>query len=61
MVGAAYPEEVATAVTHGPDAIAGPVINSSRGIIYTGAGPDFAEKARAAATAVRDEINALRD
>jgi orotidine-5'-phosphate decarboxylase len=53
--------DLATAVTHGPDSLAGPVINSSRGIIYAGAGPDFAEKARAAATAVRDEINALRD
>jgi orotidine-5'-phosphate decarboxylase len=52
---------VAAAVNHGPDRLAGPVINSSRGIIYASSGPDFADKARAAALALRDEINALRD
>lgn len=52
--------DLSTAVTHGPDSLAGPVISSSRGIIYAGGGPDFADKARAAALALRDEINALR-
>lgn len=46
------------AVTHGPTAGGlGPVINSSRGIIYASAGPDFAEAARGAAVALRDRIN----
>jgi orotidine-5'-phosphate decarboxylase len=35
----------------------GPVINSSRGIIYASSGPDFAQAARAAAQALRDRIN----
>ncbi|MDD3119033.1 MAG: orotidine-5'-phosphate decarboxylase [Victivallales bacterium] len=38
----------------------GLVINSSRGIIYAGKGPDFAAAARRAATALRDEINRHR-
>lgn len=49
-----------TAVKHGPDAAAGPVISSSRGILYAGAGADFAAQARAAALALRDQINARR-
>ncbi|MFQ6102056.1 MAG: orotidine-5'-phosphate decarboxylase [Anaerolineae bacterium] len=50
------------AVTHGPtlDGL-GPVINSSRGIIYASSGPDFSEAARAAALALRDRINQLRE
>ena len=36
------------------------VFNSSRGILYASSGPDFAEKAREAAIALRDEINAAR-
>lgn len=52
--------DLQTAVAHGPDVIAGPVINASRSILYAGAGPNFAEKARAAALALRDEINVLR-
>ena len=49
------------AVAHGPTADGlGPVINSSRGIIYASPGPDFAEAARAAALALRDRINELR-
>ena len=51
-----------TAVTHGPTALAiGPVINSSRGIIYASRGPDFAEAARTAALALRDRINQFRE
>jgi orotidine-5'-phosphate decarboxylase len=38
----------------------GLVINSSRGIIYAGKGPDFAAAARAAATQLRDQINGYR-
>ncbi len=49
-----------TAVTYGPDTTAGPVINASRSILYAGGGPDFADKARAAALALRDQINRLR-
>ena len=39
---------------------AGLVISSSRAILYAGAGGQFAEAARAAATALRDEINRHR-
>jgi orotidine-5'-phosphate decarboxylase len=38
----------------------GLMINSSRAILYAGAGEDFAEAARAVALATRDEINASR-
>jgi orotidine-5'-phosphate decarboxylase len=38
----------------------GLIINSSRGILYAGAGADFAQAARAAAIALRDEINRYR-
>ncbi len=38
----------------------GPVINSSRGIIYASPGPDFAAAARAAALTLRDQINTER-
>jgi len=49
------------AVAHGPTTSGvGPVINSSRGIIYASRGPDFAEAARAAAMTLRDRINQLR-
>ena len=49
------------AVVHGPTANGiGPVINSSRGIIYASQGPDFAQAARAAALDLRNRINALR-
>jgi len=49
------------AVLHGPSAEAvGPVINSSRGIIYASSGPDFAEAAREAAAATRESINQQR-
>ncbi|MEA3338730.1 MAG: orotidine-5'-phosphate decarboxylase [Chloroflexota bacterium] len=49
--------DLAAAVTHGPTAGGlGPVINSSRGIIYASSGPDFAQAARAAALTLRDRI-----
>ncbi|MDY7077428.1 MAG: orotidine-5'-phosphate decarboxylase, partial [Chloroflexota bacterium] len=50
------------AVTYGPTAGGlGPVINSSRSIIYASQGPDFAEAARVAARTLRDRINQLRE
>jgi orotidine-5'-phosphate decarboxylase len=52
--------DLATAVAHGPDAAAGPVINASRAVIYASAGLDFAEAARAAAQTLRDQINQAR-
>jgi len=36
------------------------IINSSRGIIYSSQGDDFAEAARNAAKTLRDEINQYR-
>ena len=39
----------------------GPVINSSRGIIYASSGSDFAEAARAATLTLRDRINQIRE
>jgi orotidine-5'-phosphate decarboxylase len=39
----------------------GLVINSSRGIIYASKGDDFAQAARAATMALRDEINSFRN
>jgi orotidine-5'-phosphate decarboxylase len=39
---------------------AGLVISSSRAILYAGDGPDFADASRAAAAALRDEINRHR-
>ena len=38
----------------------GLVVSSSRAILYAGAGEDFADAARAAALALRDEINRFR-
>jgi orotidine-5'-phosphate decarboxylase len=38
----------------------GMVINSSRAILYAGSGADFADKARSAAVATRDEVNRHR-
>jgi len=52
--------DLATAVQHGPDAVAGPLISASRSILYASGGEDFAEAARQAASKLRDEINALR-
>lgn len=48
------------AVRHGPDEIAGPLINAGRSIIYASAGADFDQAARAAAQKARDDINARR-
>ena len=36
------------------------IVNSSRAVLYASAGDDFAEAARAAALAARDELNAAR-
>ena len=52
--------DLATAVQHGPDAVAGPLISASRSIIYASGGQDFAEAARAAALALCNKINQLR-
>jgi orotidine-5'-phosphate decarboxylase len=50
------------AVSAGPTADGvGPLINSSRGIIYASSGPDFADAARQAAENLRDRINQLRE
>jgi orotidine-5'-phosphate decarboxylase len=50
------------AVTHGPTSTGiGPVINSSRGIIYASSASDYAEAARAAAIELRDSINQIRE
>ncbi len=49
------------AVIHGPSADGvGPVINSSRGIIYASSDPDFGEAARRAALGTRERINRQR-
>jgi len=49
------------AVAHGPTQSGiGPVINSSRGIIFASSESDFPEAARAAALALRDQINEAR-
>ncbi|MGD2103777.1 MAG: orotidine-5'-phosphate decarboxylase [Anaerolineae bacterium] len=49
------------AVIHGPSAAGpGPVINSSRGVIYASSGPDFGQAAREAALETRELINRVR-
>jgi len=54
--------DLAQAVVHGPTAEGvGPVINSSRGIIYASSGPDFGEAARQAALETRERINRQRE
>jgi orotidine-5'-phosphate decarboxylase len=62
--------DLETAVSYGPTAGRsttpaagglGPVINSSRGILYASRGPDFAEAARTAARTLRDRINQFRE
>lgn len=52
--------DLTTAVQHGADQIAGPLISASRSVIYAGQGYDFAEQARSAASALRDKINEAR-
>lgn len=54
--------DLAEAVVHGPTAGGlGPVINSSRGILYASSGPDFEEAARKAALETRERINRERE
>lgn len=48
------------AVDHGFNGIAGPLINSSRGITYASQKYDFADKAREAAQTLRKRINEIR-
>jgi len=53
--------DVAQAVQNGcTKAGTGLVVSSSRAILYASSGPDFAAAARAAASALRDQINAAR-
>lgn len=52
--------DLQAAVVYGPDAFAGPVINAGRSVLYASAGLDFADAARAAARALRDDMNRLR-
>ncbi|MBP7999800.1 MAG: orotidine-5'-phosphate decarboxylase [Chloroflexi bacterium] len=52
--------DLAAAVRYGADDMAGPVISASRTIIFAGLGPDFADKARAAALELRSQINQFR-
>ena len=49
-----------TAVNHGADQIAGPVISASRSIIYADMNVNFADAARTAAQNLRDQINQMR-
>lgn len=51
---------IESSARHGRDAAAGPVISASRSVIFASAGEDFADAARAAAVALRDQINASR-
>ncbi len=53
--------DLRAAVEHGPDTLAGPVINASRSILYASAGTNFATAARVAADALRNDINRLRE
>lgn len=48
------------AVQYGPDLVAGPVISSSRSIIYADMAGDFAAAARRAAQTLRRRINQMR-
>lgn len=53
--------DVVAAVRAGLDAAGrGLVVSSSRGIIHTGGGDDFAERAREATVRLRDDINGVR-
>lgn len=53
--------DLEAAVRHGPDAVAGPVINVSRSVLYASSAEDYAAVAREAADSLRQEINALRE
>lgn len=52
--------DLSAAVAYGADGYAGPVINAGRSVLYASSGLDFADKARAAAIQLRDDINARR-
>ena len=52
--------DLPSAVQYGADEIAGPVINVGRSVLYASVGLDFAEAARTATIAMRDQINQLR-
>jgi orotidine-5'-phosphate decarboxylase len=52
--------DLETAVRYGPDRVAGPVISSSRGVLYADLAGDFAAAARRAAQSLRDRINQSR-
>jgi orotidine-5'-phosphate decarboxylase len=52
--------DLGAAVRHGPDAVAGPVISASRGVIFASAGTDFAAAAREEAGRLRAQINEYR-
>lgn len=53
--------EVETTVRYGVNRHGeGAIINSSRGVLYASKGKDFAEKARLAATTLRDQFNSFR-
>ncbi len=53
--------DLASAVAHGADAVAGPVISASRSVLYAEMTPSFAEAARAEALRLRDDINRMRE
>jgi len=54
--------DLAATVRHGPTASGlGPIVNTSRSILYASGREDFCEAARAAAIQLRDEINAIRN
>jgi orotidine-5'-phosphate decarboxylase len=53
--------DLAAAVAHGMHEGIGPVISASRSILYAAPGSDFVDAARAAALALREEINAPAD
>ncbi len=51
---------LAAAISAGPDQVAGPVISSSRSIIFASNGLDFADAARVSAESLRQQINTVR-
>lgn len=53
--------DLQSAVQHGADAVAGPIISASRSIIYAASGENFADAARTAAQKVRQQINSWRE
>jgi orotidine-5'-phosphate decarboxylase len=53
--------DLAAAVAHGGHDGIGPVISASRSVLYAAPGTDFVDAARAAASSLRAQINALRN